>query len=380
MDSSLFLKNAADKCGFNRVKYDSNKVPTSIDDDTVSVFSFFGDMRSIALTSSLIMKRYKEEIKASKYFILCSWPGYEKLFPYVDEYWSIREESVIKSVYRQTDGMKNRSDLVLRYERNLNHFFVDHSNFRDIETFYNNGIQKHFFDKLKNIKKFIPAVSSAAVLGSQFVREMGKSKGYKVFIYPTYFARHFKSGKINYIDIDKQFWVGLIEALLAEGFHPVVYNDKNTFDISGDFVDRCLYISDSDISHVLAAMRSTGLVIDFYSGISRLAILARCPFVAFDERNRYSASKEFEFDDLVAEGIPREYIFAFPTILGHRDLKSWKVNVFDVLISKLNDLIPNLNRDNWPSTSEVNEIVPYSRVREVKNKRFGSRFIKIPKV
>ena len=43
MDSSLFLKNAADKCGFERVRYNSNSVPTSIDPDNVCVLSFFGD-------------------------------------------------------------------------------------------------------------------------------------------------------------------------------------------------------------------------------------------------------------------------------------------------------------------------------------------------
>lgn len=380
MDSSLFLKNAADKCGFERVRYDSNNVPTSIDPDNVCVLFLFGDMRSMSIASSLIVKRFREELKSSKYFIFCSWPGYENLFPYVDEYWSISEKSVMKSMYRQTDGMRNNSDLCVRYERNLNHFFVDCSSYKDLQKFYNRGIKQGFFDAFKNVKKYFPAISSAAILGNQFIRDMGKSQGFKVFIYPNSIARHWKNGRINYVDVDKNFWIGLVENLLVKGYQPVVYLDKYTHDISGDFLDKCLYINDGDISHILAAMRHVGLVVDFYSGISRLSIIARCPFVAFDERSRYSNCKEFEIDDLMADDIPREYIFGFPTILGHRDNTSWKVNVFDALTNRLDKFLPDLNRDNWPSTAEIEEIVPYKKVRELKNKRFGSRFIKIPKV
>lgn len=380
MDSSLFLKNAADKCGFERVKYNSNSVPTSIDPDNVCVLSFFGDMRSMSIASSMLVKRFREELKSSKYFIFCSWPGYENLFPYVDEYWSMSEKSIVKSMYRHTDGMRNSSDLCVRYERNLNHFFVDCSTYRDLYKFYNNGLQQGFFDTFKNIRRYFPSVSSAAILGTQFIRDTGKSQNFKIFIYPNSMARHWKNGKINYIDVDKNFWVALVEDLLIKGFQPVVYLDKCTHDISGDFLDKCLYINDGDVSHILAAMRHIGLVVDFYSGISRLAIMARCPFVAFDERNRYAASKEFEIDDLLASDIPREYIFGFPTILGHRDNTSWKTNVFDVLTSKLDNFLPNLNRDDWPSTAEVDEVIPYGKVREIKNKKFGSRFIKVPKV
>lgn len=380
MDSNLFLNNASDKCGFNRVKYDSNNIPTTIDPDNVCILSFFGDISSMSVASALLVKRFRQELKSSKYFIFCSWPGYENLFPYVDEYWSIREESVVKSMYRQTDGMRNRSDLALRYERNLNHFFVDCSSYKDLQRFYNNGIKQDFFDSFKNIKRYLPAISSAAILGSQFVRDTGKSQGFKVFVYPNAIARHWKNGKINYIDVDKNFWVALVEDLLIKGYQPVVYLDKNTHDISGDFLDKCLYINDRDISHILAAMRHVGVVLDFYSGISRLAIIARCPFLAFEERNRYSFCKEFEIDDLLANELPKEYIFGFPTILGNRDKNSWKVNVFDVLTNRLDNFLPKLQRDNWPSTSEVDEVVPYEKVRKLKNKRFGSRFIKIPKV
>ncbi len=84
------LKNAADKTGFRRVRYSEKKIPTSI--SNVTVFLFLGDIRSSFILSSLLLRRFREESKGSRYFILCSWPGHEALYPYVDEYWEISED------------------------------------------------------------------------------------------------------------------------------------------------------------------------------------------------------------------------------------------------------------------------------------------------
>ena len=379
MDSSLFLKNAADKCGFRRSRFEARNIPATIEDN-VTVLSFFGDMRSMMVLSTLLLKRYREEAKSSRYFILCTWPGYEFLFPYVDEYWAIREDSMLKSLYRNASGMDNSSELVVRYERNLNHFFIDHVNKDVLEPFYKDGIQQGFFDRFQNIKKYMPSIPSVAILGNEFSRKLTKHQSHKIFIYPTVFVRRWQYGKIRPFDTSKEFWIDIIERLIDEGFLPVVYQNRYTHDVSEQFTDRCLYVIEDDLSHVLAAMRSVGLVLDLYSGISRLALIARCPFIAFDERNRYVAQKEFEIDDLCGEGVPREYIFAFPTILGSHDSKMWKINMFDTLMGKLNSFLPDLDRNDWPSTSEVDEIVPYEKVRETKKKRLGARFIKVPKV
>ena len=54
----------------------------------------FPDMRSSCVASALLLKRYREEIKGSKYFILVSWPGFGGLFPFVNEYWEVSDESL----------------------------------------------------------------------------------------------------------------------------------------------------------------------------------------------------------------------------------------------------------------------------------------------
>ena len=70
---NTILKKASDRISFDRVKYQEKNVPTHI--ENVCCMVFFGDIRSQFLASSMLMKRVKEELFGSKYFILCSWPG-----------------------------------------------------------------------------------------------------------------------------------------------------------------------------------------------------------------------------------------------------------------------------------------------------------------
>ena len=45
-------------------------------------------------------------------------------------------------------------------------------------------------------------------------------------------------------------------------------------------------------------MRMTGCVLDVFSGISKLALAARTPFIYVDDRARYVSLKEVELDDI----------------------------------------------------------------------------------
>ena len=117
------LKKAADKCGFNRTRWTQQDIPTSI--DNVTVLAFFGDIRSMFVLSSLLLKRYREEVKGSRYFVLCTWPGYETLFPYVNEYWAIRDNNLLKPCYAETSSFSNESTIALNFRKNLNHWLND---------------------------------------------------------------------------------------------------------------------------------------------------------------------------------------------------------------------------------------------------------------
>jgi hypothetical protein len=173
------------------------------------------------------------------------------------------------------------------------------------------------------------------------------------------------------------FWSELLSHVISSGFFPVVLADEFSYDMSPEVTDGCLHIKDMEISKVLGVMRSCGCVLDVFSGISRLALAARTPFVCFDERARFNSLKDYEINDICGRGVPKEYIFGFGAIIEGGDKATWKSNVFNHLVVKLNKIYEKMDRDSWPSSSESNEIVPYDSVRKIKNKKMGSRFVKI---
>jgi hypothetical protein len=368
------LKKSCDKLGLKRIVFNNNKVPTSI--ENVVIFPFFGDMRSSFILSSLLLRRIKEEAKASKYFILLSWPGHESLYPYVDEYWTIEEDVALEKLRFQINNFSNNSSYYTLLIRSLNEYFYEIMTDKDLIEYYDKGITKEFFDKFKHVKVSLPTINSSSSLGIDFARHIA-AKDLKVFIYPSIEINIWKMGRCEKVRSDREFWITLVKRLISEGHYPVIYRDLFCHDISADTHENCLHLWDKDLSKIMSAMRATGFVLDFFTGISRLAICSRTPFLMFDERNRFNALKEYEIDDLCAKDLPKDYIFSFPTIISGEDKNSWKNNLLDAVVSKLGKIIPLLNRDLWPSTAASNKIVPYDYVRKNKIKKFGSRFIKI---
>jgi hypothetical protein len=161
--------------------------------------------------------------------------------------------------------------------------------------------------------------------------------------------------------------------------------------LSGDFTEpydprpierfqgNVIFTHEEDIDKILGIIRTTGLVLDVFSGTSRWAIAARTPFIAVDERLRYSMEKEYEIDDLCSGSVPKHYIFGFSTILEGGEPIVWNGSLFDNVIAKLKDILPTIDRENLPSTLESYTEVPSKGVRERKAKRIGTRFVKIPK-
>ena len=183
-------------------------------------------------------------------------------------------------------------------------------------------------------------------------------------------------GKTKNINVSKQFWIELVKKLLDNNITPVMWNHFLSYDLSDKFTEKCILLQENDLGKVLTAMRTVGCTLDIFSGISRLSGIARTPFMAVDERSRYVGLKEYELDDLFNKNLPKKYIFSFSTLISEG---GWDESIFNIIINKLNDFIPNLNRDSWPSTIESNEIIPHDVVRPVKNKKVGKRFIKMNK-
>lgn len=374
MNSTIeILRRCCEKLNLKRVVFNDKKLPTSI--DNIIIFPFFGDARSSFILSSLILRRIKEESKSSKYFILLSWPGNEALFPYVDEYWTMKDEFSLEKLRIGAEGFGNYCSYYTLLLRSLNEWFYEIFKHEDIQEYYENGINKNFFDRFRHIKVSLPTISSTASLGIDFAKHINE-KELKVFIYPAREINTWRMGKNEKIKVNKEFYLDLINHLVKNNYYPIVYRDLFCYDTSIELNENCIHIWDQDMNKVLASIRSTGFVIDFFSGISRLAICARTPFLCFDERSRYNNTKEYEIDDLCGKGLPKDYIFSFATIISSQDKLSWK-SILDSTVAKLNKIFPTINRDSWPSTAGSNDIVPYDFVRKIKNKKFGTRFVKI---
>lgn len=374
-DTPTILKKAAEKGGFIRTRYQESDVPTSL--SSVSIMALFGDMRTMFISSSLLLKRYREEIKGSKYFILFSWPGYEGFFPYVDEFWTLQDENALLRLKDGIDNFKNTSDFYVLSQRHLNHYFEDNIDSNVLSLYYKRGLTQEFFDRFGNTRCFLPTISSAVAVGTEFNRAINTRHGFKVFIYPQRTIKGWVHNQEKDIRIGKEFWIELCKKLVKEGFCPVVYRDVFAYDLSPDLTTECIHLGQQPISKLLGAMRATGCVLDIFSGISRLAVAARCPYLMIDERARYVGLKEYEIDDLCAINLPKDYIFGFSTIIESGDLAVWSLNIYNSIVARLNDFAGRIDYDNLPSTSESNEIVSYDQVRKSKTRRLGTRFIKV---
>lgn len=376
METQAILRKAADKSGAVRLRYRDRDVPTSV--DGVVVFPFFGDRRSSFILSSILLKRIKEELKGSKYLVLMSWPGHEGLYPYVDEYWQIEDETHLSKLRSGRLGFDNSSSFYPLIQKSLNQYFYEVITPQDLSSYYSNGLTKEFFERFKHVKVSLPTVPSPSSLGSDTARTLAQHEP-KVFVYPSKDIFSWRQGKVVSSVAPQDFWKDVIDRLIKSKFFPVVVSDHSSYDLSQDFRGDCLHLSGLDVLKTMSVMRSCGCVLDFFGDVSRIALAARAPFLCFEERAKYMALKEYEINDLCGKMVPKEYIFGFGAIIESGDRTSWNSNFLDHMVVKLNKMYESMDREKWPSSAESNEIVPYDSVRKLKNKKFGSRFIRIEK-
>ena len=373
---SSVINNFCSKYGVKRVSYKDKNLPTSI--ENITVFVFFGDKRSSFILSSLILKRIKEESKGSKYFVLLSWPGNEGLYPYVDEYWTIEDNLCLEKLSTSTNGFYNNSSYYTLLLRSLNEWFYDSLSYKEYEEYYNNGFTDKFLERYKNVKVSLPSINSSTILGANLNKQIA-SKDLKVFIYPSKYYDYWNNGRSHKNLIGKDFWYESINFLIKNNYYPIIYKDLFSHDMSLDIQDNCFHFSETDISKTLTLIRLSGFVIDYFNGISRLAICARTPYLYFCDRSYYNNSKEYEIDDLCSIGLKKDFSFTFSNILDDNNKRAWKTSLFDLTLNKLNKIIPTINRDLLPSSIEFDKVVPYRNVRVLKNKKLGTKFIKVKK-
>jgi hypothetical protein len=370
------LKRAAERCGFVRERFNEGRIPTDI--SNVVVLPLFADLRNTFVASSLLAGRYRSEERGSKYFIVASWPGQGCLYPYADEFWSVEDGSANKRLYQEADGFGNRSDLMTGFAQGFNNHFIDVLDPALFKTYYHNGLTADFFRRFQRVERTLPMVPSVGALTREFNRDLANRAGFKVFLYPSLWAKTWRLGREAVVRTQKDFYLALAGRLLKHKYVPVVWRSPWTHDLSPDLPTECVYVTEPDLGRMLGVMRAVGCVLDVFSGVSRLAMAARCPFLACDERQRYAGTREWEIDDLCGPGVPKQYLFSFSTILDG-PAGSWDNNLFNNIVSRLDSYLPGLNRDAWPSTGASTEVVPYDSVRQKKIIKIGAKLFRVPK-
>lgn len=367
-----FLKRTAEKLGFRREFYVEKNIPTIL--SNIVVMPFYGDVRSTFIVSAFLLNQYKRA-NPKQYVIVCSWPGWQKMFPYVDEFWSLTDRSQVRGLANEADVMSNGSDFNVTLTRNLLQHFENVFLYEDFKKFYNDGFQEPYYAQFGGIRRFLPEVPASNILG-KFEVQLADKQGQKVVIYPTKRIRSWQQGRCQYLPVSKDFWEHAVERVLAEGWVPVVYQNPFTYDMSVDFTDRCLYLTSEDITHVLAAFREIGCVLDIHSGISRLAIAARCPFVSLDERVRFIGQRDYEIDDVCCDAIPKQYAFSLGGMLLSGTPKEWNASFLDYFVARVHTLLGTLEKDKWMSTAEMDDEIPPEKIRKRIRKRMGVNFIR----
>jgi hypothetical protein len=371
-----YLKRAAKRTGLKRESYIEKKIPT--EPSNIIAIPFFGDPRSVFILSSLVLKNYKDS-NPDKYVILCSWPGYQAFFPYVDEYWTIEDESLIKSLAISANNIYNDSTVAAELTKNLAEV-LNILTAKDLIKFYNNGFTKKYWEDFREIRRFMPEVPSSTLISKDFKTQLNNRTGKKIVVYPSSKMKSWQRGNVVSLPISKEFWSKLINRLFEEGYDPIIYQNWFTYDMSQEFVDRCMYLTPHTASDLLAALRQIGFVLDVHTGISRFAIAARCPYLAVTERHIYIDSCDYEIDDLCAADLPRQYIFSFSTQLMTGDINDWELSVLSNIMIRLKEFFPKIDNKKLPSTVGSYETVSYSNVRQRKAKRLGTTFIRTSKV
>ena len=366
VDVKSFLREAAERCGVQRETYIEKNIPTLT--SNISVVSCYGDIRSIFILATFLLKRLKEA-DHSKYVILSSWPGYKAIFPYVDEYWTMKDNGTLSLLTQNVYEFSNISDQVTNYNRNLMEHFSHVTTARDLVKYYRNGFTAEYWGAFKEVKLTLPEIPSVS-------RSKVRVTDEKVVVFPVQRIRSWQKGKLEYIKVPKEFWIKLAERLKSEKIRPMIYQNNFTYDLSDYFADNCSYLVSKDILDVLSVMREVGCVLDVYSGISRLAIAARCPFIAVDERNRFMNQKEYEIDDLSCTGLSKQYLFSFAELLPTGSPGDWNNLVIDAVVVKLSDFLVQKKKMVLPSCEEVDRTVSYDAVRQRTMKRMGLRFIR----
>jgi hypothetical protein len=364
-----YLQEFAKKYNIRREFSDESKIPENF--DQLSIYVNYSDLRNTCGLSTLVLPKYRMETKASRYFIVCGIPNCKILYPYADEYWSFQGTDLNKNLFHDSIGIDNQTKYSTDIKRILNEHFRDVSTSLDFVKSYNNYLTEDYWKSYKTVRVSMPRIYNTLDYSSHPILKFYDIPDKKVFIVPMQYGFSNDNKKIK-IPID--FYKYIIHNMTSQEVGVVCFQNSLTYDMAPHVKEnsKVFLHQDEDFLKMMSMMKRTGFVVDFFSGISRLACIAQVPFLLFDERNRYISAREYEFEDLTCPSVPifRNF-YILNQLFGNTDLY---VPVANNIINCVNQIdFTNLKHE----TQFVDRLDDYSRTRvRVRNKMGLSYFRK----
>ena len=348
-----FISRATTRLRLNREVFSEKSVPDSL--SKVRIIPFFGDIKSEFILSSLILPH----LFRKDYIIVCSFSGHWGIYQdNINEFWSISDGDAADAV-RNPDN-NTHEKLLLRYFENVSL----PSEF--VPPYFSDGFTSKYFNEFKDIEYNLPSIPSARI-------SFGADNKPKILLSPTKYIHRWGQGREEQMILDDRFWEILVKKLIGSGYSPVLLQNYGTHDLSPKFSNDCFYVTEKNLLAVLAVMRACDCVLDVFNGLSRYALIARCPYIVLDERQRYFNTYDYILDDMCGKRIPKRFLFSFaPLVTGASSMIS------DSLLDKIEEFLPNLDRNNLPSTIQQTTCLTYDDVRKRQSQKIGSRLIKVP--
>lgn len=360
-----FIKRVIDKSQLNRELFSDRKTPSRFDD--IRIIPFFGDVASEFIFSTMLGHR----IFKHDYLIMCSWPGHSQIFEGVDEYWSPKDVASLGDLHRHANGFLNSKSNI--YERMLLRYF-DRVTTPDefVNDYYHQGFTSRYFKEFDDIEYILPAIPSAN-LSWHYKEHTGNLF---IFLSPTKYIHRWVQGSSQKMLVEESFWIELISKLISKGFTPCLMQNYGTYDMSIEFNQKCMYITDQNIMANLALMRACDCVLDVFNGISRMALIARAPYFVCDERQRYFNTRDYILDDLCGKDLPHDCMYSFAPIASGKTT----YRLVDAIVNRLMEWLPKLDKNDLPSTGRLVRRLSYDSVGRKEPQRIGVRFISVPKL
>ena len=357
---SEYIRRVIERSKLTRESFSDQAAPTSF--AKIRLIPFFGDLRSEFVFSTLLLPR----LFKNDYVIVCSWPGHSGLYSGIGEYWSVDNEAALAELVRHTHRFENTK--ANQYERLLLRYF---DNVTAVDTFisgyYHDGFQQKYLDEFDGVEYHLPALPSVNLTWQDAGTAKHKSR---IFLAPAKYITRWGQGQQVSMFTERSFWSELIDELLRRDYFPILMQNYGTYDMSTDFGADCAYITEQNILALLGVMRGCDCALDIFTGLSRLALAARTPYLVCDERQRYFATKDYILDDLCGVGIPKTHLFSFaPFVTTHSATR-----IVSAIVNRVDDFIPTIDQSVLPPTIESEQILSYGKVRKREVQRIGARF------